>query len=190
LRMLKASVQRAFVRGMQQQLWFWGADTCKQANNLLEAYGFRRFKSLFVGGSSRYRMQWKNHTLELHSFCTGIYGGNKDGFVYIRKWDQGFAYSCNRPPIPNRYRNDCLISTKENAQRVYEAAARFLEWMEHYENWVDANYGHTYREECFCDYHRKWLSPKQAREWFRLYRSAPELLGAWNSRLKFSFTEA
>lgn len=183
---MNASVQRAFIRGMKQQLWFWGVDTCERSNNLLEAYGFRRFKSRFVGGSSRYRMTWKGRAIELHSFCAGIYGGGKDGFVYIRKWDQGFAYTCERPPIPNRYRGDCLVSPKAESQRVCEAAASFLEWIENYENWVDKNYGHAYREQCFRDYHRKWLPPKQAREWFQLYRNAPELLVSWGSKLKLA----
>lgn len=80
-----------------------------------------------------------------------------------------------------------MIDAKDEFCRVYEAASRFLEWMEHYENWVDENYGCDYREQCFREYHRKWLPPKQAKEWFRLYRNSPELLGSWSSRLKFSF---
>lgn len=185
--MLSRSLQKNFVRGMNQQFWFWGIDTCDRTNNLLEEYGFRRFKTRFVGGSSRYRKKWNGRTLELHSFCAGIYGGKKDGFIYIRKCDEGYVWLGDKPPLPNRYSSKRMLSFKNDPVRFHAAAADFLGWMDEFENWVDENYGKNYRKRCFRDYHLKWFAPKQAREWFRLYRSSPELLGSLKMKFKFSF---
>ena len=170
--MLNKKIYKQLIHGLEQQLWFFGQDTLDRENNLLEQYGFNRFRTPGHGGSSRYRIKWGHRIVDLHSFCVGIYGNNRDGFLFVRAHDKAYAYLGQKPPLPGRYRNAFLMlpSDKESKRRFYEASCDFFEWLEHYESWIDTTHGKGYRLDCYARYHRKWLSPDKARMWFQEYR--------------------
>lgn len=170
---LNQKIYKFLIRGLEQQLWFFGQDTQDRKNNLFEQYGFRRYRTLGHGGSSRYEIPWGFRTVELHSYCVGIYGGYQDGFLFVRAHDQAYAYLGQKPPLPGRYRKEFLMlpSDVESKEQFYKASYDFLEWLEHYESWLESAYGKSYRRDCYARYHRKWLEPDQSRKWFQQYRN-------------------
>ncbi|MEM7008737.1 MAG: hypothetical protein AAF462_06320 [Thermodesulfobacteriota bacterium] len=172
--MINQKTYKQLIRGLEQQLWFFGQDTAVREDNLFEQYGFSRYRTPGHGGSSRYKITWCDRTVDLHSFCVGIYGDNHDGFLFVRAHDQAYCYLGEKPPLPGRYRSSFLMlpKDKESKGRFYEASCEFLEWIEDYESWIDATYGKGYRLDCYARYHRKWLAPDQARKWFREYRES------------------
>lgn len=170
--MFNQKIYNELLRGLKQQLWFFGQDTSDRENNLFEQYGFYRYRTPGHGGSNRYKIRWGIRTLELHSFCVGIYGNNQDGFIFIRAYEQAYLYLGKKPPVPGRYRETYLAfpSAGEDKKGFYETSSEFLEWLEHYESWIDDTYGKEYRLDCYEKYHRKWLEPDKARKWFKDYR--------------------
>ena len=170
--MFNQKIYNNLIRGLKQQLWFFGQDTADRENNLFEQYGFDRFRTPGHGGSNRYKTQWGQRTLELHSFCVGIYGENQRGFIFIRAYEQAYFYLGEKPPVPGRYRDAYLAfpSDGENKKGFYQTSCEFLKWLEHYESWIDSNFGKEYRLDCYERYHRKWLEPDIARKWFQDYR--------------------
>ncbi len=171
--MLNQKTYKQLIRGLEQQLWFFGQDTLNRENNLLERYGFDRHRTPEHDGSSRYQISLGLRTVELHSFCVGIYGNNQDGFLYVRAHNRAYVYLGETPPLPGSYLKELLIFPlgRESKRRFYESSCDFLKWMELYENWIDATYGKRYRLDCYERYHRKWLEPDQARKWFHTYRA-------------------
>lgn len=91
--MFNQKIYNELLRGLKQQLWFFGQDTSEREDNLFEQYGFYRYRTPGHGGSNRYMIQWGIRTLELHSFCVGIYGNNQDGFIFIRAYEQAYLLS-------------------------------------------------------------------------------------------------
>lgn len=183
--MLNHRIIRKLNRGLEQYLWFLGQDTRDRKCNLLEEYGFHRYRTLFHGGSSRYQIPWGLKTVELHSYCVGIYGG-EEGFIFIRAQDSGFLYLGKLAPVPGRYNKKFLAtpSNEESKRRFYSASCEFLQWLEHYESWVEANCGKKYRQDCYGRYHRKWLEPDAAHDFFNRYRFDLEGLKLQNENLK------
>ncbi len=177
--MLNQKIYKQFVRGLEQYLWYLGQDTRDAENNLLEQYGFRKYRTPGHGGSSRYTIKWKSRTIDLHSFCVGIYGNNQEGFLYVRAHDKSYAYLGKKAPLPGRYRKTFLIlpSNKESKKRFFTASSVFLKWLEDYENWIETNYGKGYRRRCYRNYPGKWLSPAKARKWFQEYLKLGEITG-------------
>lgn len=180
MRLLTAAGYGYLLRGLEQQLWFLGQDVLHAAGgrkNLLVQHGFEKFKPPFQQGSSRYRTVWKGRTVELHSFCVGIYGAKADGFLYIRAKNLAAVYCGRRPPWPGRYRDALLFQPRwgwiEEEARFHRAASVFLEWLDDYETWVEREMGADYRAGCYRRYHQEWLPPEEVRDWFRLYRDAP-----------------
>lgn len=180
--MLNKKIYTQLVRGLEQHLWFLGQDTLDLKHNLLVRYGFRRYRIRGHGGSNRYKMKWRSRTVDLHSFCVGMYSTKHDGFLYVRAHDKAYAYLGKKAPLPGRYRKTFLMlpSNKESKERFFKASCEFLEWLEEYESWVDATCGKSYRRRCYRLYHRKWLSPAKARTWFKKYRK----LGSGTVNLK------
>ncbi len=162
--MLSRRDERRLVRCLEQQLWFWGQDVLAPVGNLLVARGFTKWKPRFVPGSSRYRLAWRDRVIELHSFCAGIYGGGREGFVYVRAHDAAYGYRGERPPMPDRYRQERLTPVTERA------VADFAAWVLEYESWVDAVCGTDYRPAVYRRYHRRWRPPQQARQWLAALR--------------------
>lgn len=159
--MLTAREQRQLVRALEQQLWFWGQDVLSPWGNLLVSYGFTKWKPRFVPGSSRYRLGWRDRVIELHSFCAGIYGGEREGFIYIRAHDAVCGYAGQQPPCPDRYRREWLRPVS------IPALAEFCEWILDYERWLDTHYGEEYRVAVYRRYHRQWRAPRLARAWMQ-----------------------
>tara|TARA_B100000676_G_C17826313_1_gene705365 strand:- start:30 stop:728 length:699 start_codon:yes stop_codon:yes gene_type:complete len=178
---LKPGVQSSLLRGLDQWLWFLGVDTRDPNDNLLVQHGFVKFKPRGTDGSSRYRIAWRGHRVELHGFCVGIYSGHVDGFIYIRARQQCFVYTSPHAPCPGHYHEDQLIAsdTDDSTRRFHAAASRFLGWLEEYEQWVDRTYP-GYRAACYDAYHLKWQPPAAGRAWFRHFRERPSTVGEVN----------
>lgn len=171
--MINQKIYKQLMQGLEQYLWFLGQDTKDHKNNLLREYGFRRYRARWHGGSSRYKKGWGSKTVDLHSFCVGIYSRKQDGFLFVRAHEKAYAYLGKKGPLPGRYRKTYLIlpSNKENKKRFFDASCDFLEWLEDYEAWIERTYGKGYRIGCYRRYHNKWLSPAKARKWFKSYRA-------------------
>ena len=165
MRLLRRREQRRLVRCLEQQVWFLGQDVLSPAGNLLVWHGFHKWKPPFVPGSSRYRRAWRDRVVELHSFCIGLYGGGRDGFVYVRAHDAAYGYRGQCPPLPGRYRREWLQPLSQ------PGFGEFVEWLLEYEQWVEDRCGASYREVAYQRYHRKWLAPAAARTWLENWKN-------------------
>lgn len=170
--MINQKIYKQLNRGLEQYLWYLGQDTKDPKNNLLRQYGFHRYRISGHGGSSRYKIKRGSKMVDLHSFCVGIYGKNKESFLFVRAHDQSYLYLGKKAPLPGRYRKTFLVRPvkRETKERFFIASCEFLEWLEDYETWVEKNYGKGYRIGCYKRYSSKWLSPAKARKWFQKYR--------------------
>lgn len=166
-------IYKRLIRGLEQRIWYLGLDTQDSENNLLVQYGFSRYRTSDLIGSSRYKISWGEMTVELHSLCLGIYGAKQDGFLYVRSPAGAYIYLDENPTVPGEYRPDFLFKPKsiEDKCRFHQASSIFLEWLEDYESWIDKTIGKEYRLDCYERYKRDYLSPDQARSWFRHYRN-------------------
>ena len=173
--MLKQGVEVTLSRGLEQWLWFLGLDVRHPEGNLLTRHGFRKFKPQRSKGSSRYQREWHGDLIDLHSFFVGVYPKNADGFIFIRARYQCFIYTAPHPPCPGNYPEDFIFTTNtdESIRRFHAAAARFLGWLEEYEQWLDYTCGPDYRTSCYKAYHLKWQPPSKGRNWFSWFREQP-----------------
>ena len=88
--MINQKIYKQLLRGLEQELWYLGQDTLKRESNLLEKYGFHRYRTSGHEGSSRYKLKWRNRTLDFHSLCIGIYGnGEKGGIMSPSRNNEG-----------------------------------------------------------------------------------------------------
>lgn len=128
---------RRMIAELEAQMVAWGQDTRHRAGNLLVAHGFLRLPPPAGGGSSRYRLPWRDRCLELHSFCAGLYGGGRPGFLYIRARRHGYLWRDPEPPEPGRYAEDGLDPGSRLPHRpAYLAAAHeFFTWLDEYRRW-------------------------------------------------------
>lgn len=157
------------IRGLEQYLWFLGQDT--KGRNLLVEFGFQKHQAQDHGGSSRYTLKFGHRIIELHSFCAGIYGDSKKGFLYVRAHNKAYVYHSLEAPAPGKYPLSLMTSADEARPRdFYTAIGDFLHWLERYESWIEEKYGKQYRINCYARYHKKWFPPAKARSWFRSVR--------------------
>jgi hypothetical protein len=166
-------IYRYFLRGLEQQMWFWGQDA-RHGDNLLVRYGFEHFRSS-AQGSSRYRLAWRGATIELHSFCAGLYRPGTPGFLFIRGRNEAFRYEGAEPPDPECFcRAPLAIPEHTNARDPFFAAlGLFLDWAEHYEVWLEALVGPRYRAGLFPYCPLPWLPPEAARSWLGKFAMRP-----------------
>ena len=143
---------------LQQYLWFLGQDTLNPDDNLLQQYGFAKHPAVNHGGTSRYTFKWGDRTVELHSFCVGIYGNRQNGFLFVRAHDAAYLYLGNQAPLPGHYLDDLILHPENDGvmERFLPICSEFLEWLEDYEQWIDSTQGKGYRKNCYKMYHRKW----------------------------------
>ena len=173
MHLFNQKIYKRLIRGLEQRIWYLGLDTEELENNLLVKYGFERYRTDNHIGSSRYKLNWKGMTVELHSLCLGIYSVDEDGFLYVRSPAGAYIYLDENPTLPGHYQSEHLLKPKtvEEKLRFHKASSVFLEWLEHYETWIDETLGKEYRLDCYERYKRDWLTPKEARQWFRDYRN-------------------
>ena len=111
--MLDQQTYDELICGLKQYLWFLGQDTLDPQNNLLEEYGFHKYRTPGHAGTSRYKIKKGERTVELHSFCVGIYGDKKDGFLFVRANDTAYTYLGNEaPPTWKLSKRATIRSTK------------------------------------------------------------------------------
>lgn len=172
MHVINQKIYKRLIRGLEQRIWYLGQDTIDPENNLLVKYGFERYRTADHIGSSRYKLKWGAFTIELHSLCLGVYGAEQDGFLYVRSPEGAYIYLNQNPTLPGHYRSEFLIKPKtvEDKWRFHKASCVFLEWLEHYESWLDNTIGKDYRLMCYQLYKCDGLAPDDAREWFRQYR--------------------
>lgn len=166
-------IYRYFLRGMEQQMWFLGQDV-RHGDNLLRRHGFDARRTSHRG-SSRYRLAWRGHTIELHSFCAGLYRADAPGFLFIRGNYEAYRYEGAEPPDPECFCHAPLaIPEHTDAHDPFFAAITlFLEWLEEYETWLERLVGPTYRARLFPHCPLPWLPPSEARAWLRAFARAP-----------------
>ena len=172
MHVINQKIYKRLIRGLEQRIWYLGQDTLDHENNLLVKFGFERYRTSGHIGSSRYKLKWGSLTIELHSLCLGMYVENEDGFLYVRSPAGSYIYLDQNPTVPGHYQTEFLIDPKtmEDKWRFHKASSIFLEWLEHYECWLDETVGKDYRLACHQLYKHDWLTPDQARAWFRQYR--------------------
>ncbi len=166
-------IYRYFLRGLEQQMWFWGQDA-RHGGNLLVRFGFERFRS-GAQGSSRYRLARQGATIELHSFCAGLYRPNTPGFLYIRGKYNAYRYDGSEPPDPECFCHAPLTipDHTDEADPFFAALALFLDWEEAYEAWLEDLVGPKYRAGLFPHCPTPWLPPGDARVWLRAFSAEP-----------------
>lgn len=169
----RMKIYRFLMRGLEQQMWFFGQDV-RHGNNLLARYGFRPEREVGLQGSSLYRFRGEAGLLELHSFCVGLYREEQPGFIFVRGRLNAYLHHGKMPPHPGRYGEELMIPRSESEWSAFEnAAGVFLDWVLEYEAWIDRVAGKNYRLALYPHCPLPWLEPADAREWMRRYRSAP-----------------
>ena len=182
-------VRRALIAAMEQQMWFFGCDAACADGNLLVGYGFQRYRrDVHRGESSCYRFLWRPTTggivpsahVDLHGWCAGLHPAgtcrHEGGFLYVRARNRLGWYDASEPPGPGDYDDDptsrrafCSLGRRPEPG-FCRAAARFLSWMEHYEDWIGTTCGSSYRRRCFERAPLPWLPPEEGRAWLAGYR--------------------
>ncbi len=159
--------------GLGQQMFFWGRDVLK-GDNLLLRYGFEKRPSAGLQGTSCYCKPWRHGIIELHGACAGWYPSQlgDHGFLFIRSDKRCYTHQETQPAIPGRY--DYTKLTSGNLTRLTESSRVFIEWLVHYEAWVQNQLGFDYRQGCFEMFahlptSRPWLPPTTALNWLRLF---------------------
>ena len=194
-------VRRFFVAAMEQQMWFFGCDAACADSNLLVRYGFERSRcDDHRGDSSCYRFRWRprkmggdavDASVDLHGWCAGLQPlgaeSREGGFLYVRARNRVGWYDAPEPPAPGDYDDlpDARRAFRALGRRpepgFCRAAARFLDWLEEYEDWIKASHGFRYRQRCFERAPQPWLPPERGRAWLSDYRQA--LSATWRSSL-------
>ncbi len=188
-------VRRFLAGALEQQMWFFGCDAACADGNLLVRYGFGRYRrESHRGESSCYRFRWHPKTrrdapaavVDLHGWCAGLHpvgaSRREGGFLYVRAGNRVGWYDAPEPPAPGSY--DDLPTARRAFHALgrtpepgfCRAAARFLDWLEGYESWIEDACGCRYRQRCFDQAPLPWLPPERGRAWLAEYRQ--ELSGA------------
>lgn len=171
---------RDFTSLLTQQMYFWGRDVVHPEGNLLTLHGFDRRASEGLNGTSCYRIQSDQGTIELHGACVGTFSPDSlPGFLFIRNRHRCYLYQGDEPPIPGFYADDLLRSGPVFS--LYHASCRFLDWWLDYEKWLTSAAGTGHREACYRTFRklptsRPILPPDESLRWLRQYRSSPESL--------------
>lgn len=178
---------RALMRDLSgmflQQMFFWGCDVQHPKGNLLLRIGADRFeRERSCGeGSSRYRFDWNNGKVELHSFCAGWYPqeATASGVIFIRARERFFDCAGATPLTPGQYEEGRFRFA--NPDEMLLICRPMLSWLAYYEKCVAAVTGSTYRDQCFSLYRRygksrPWLPPKDAQAWLARFLDSPETI--------------
>jgi hypothetical protein len=165
-----------FVRGLSQQMFYWGRDVMADANLLLE-FGFQKRASTGLQGTSCYRAAWRGGWIELHGACAGWYADPDGaaaaeqalGFLFIRVDQRCYGHRLREAVVPGSYPYKALIRSRD---LVMEQAQFFAQWLVEYELWVRKRAGEAYRWEGFKQYRelpksKAWLPPDQDLNWLR-----------------------
>lgn len=177
-----ASRRRSLVRDvcgcLQQQMFFWGCDAGHRDGNLLVRFGLTRIARRESGGegSSRYRMDWRDGTVELHSFCAGWYPRFGDGVVFIRSRERLFSFSGAEPLTPGFYEEERQRASTADA--MLHNCRPLVEWVAEYEFWVQTNTAKDYRHKCWMRLlsrkgGKPWLPPEEAAQWREYFVTDP-----------------
>ncbi len=174
----QASRRRSLMRDacglFQQEMFFWGCDASHRGGNLLTRFGMRRLarRETSSEGSSRYRMVWRDGTVELHSFCAGWYSRSGEGVVFIRNRERLYSCSGDEPLTPGACEPE--RHTGSNADAMLHTCRPLVEWVSEYEAWIQGQTSADYRQNCWMKLlsrmaGRSWLPPEQARRWMNLF---------------------
>ena len=166
-------IYRYFLRGMDQQMWFFGQDA-RHGGNLLLRHGFESFRT-GKQGSSRYRLAWRGATIEMHSFCAGLYRADAPGFLYIRGKGNAYRYDGSAPPDPECFCHAPLAIPAHTDARdpFFAALSLFTQWLGEYESWIEKLTGSAYRARLFPHCPVPWLPPAEARRWLLIFGAQP-----------------
>ena len=177
-----ASRRRSLVRDacgcLQQQMFFWGCDARHRSGNLLSGFGLMRIARTKNAseGSSRYRMDWGDGTVELHSFCAGWYPRSGDGVVFIRNREHLYSCTGDEPLTPGAYEDERHRGT--DADTMLQTCRPLLEWVAEYEQWIETRTPGDYRRNCWMKLlsrmgGRPWLPPAEAKTWRQCFLADP-----------------
>ncbi|MFY8214971.1 MAG: hypothetical protein ACOVMP_00035 [Chthoniobacterales bacterium] len=178
-----ASRRRSLVRDvaalLRQQMFFWGCDASCRDGNLLVRYGMTRISEKKIGseGSSRYRIEWGDGTVELHSYCAGWYSRCGEGVVYIRNRERLYACCGELPLTPGAYERD--RHSAENADAMLSISRPMVRWISEYEDWVQSRTAPDYRRKCWKRLlsrvgDKPWLPPDLAAQWRDTFLTNPD----------------
>ena len=136
---------------LNQQIWYWGRDICKEEGNLLLEIGFERIEPPPTSDavSSVYSLELPgNRNIILRGY--GIfYGCSNHGGIFLRRYEFIPGYSSNsklqnppwldtdlpqfRSPLKNELRSYTFLLTE------------LITWIQNYEKNILKNYGLGYR---------------------------------------------
>ena len=128
---------RDFARELEQRMLRWGRDVTSPHGNLLLRHGFTRLRAPDQGGSSRYRLAWRDRQIELHSSCVTLCGGGRPGLRYVRRSQRVYLCSAPEPPPPGDRSDAALILPfrPDEMASFRSAAAEFRSWLDRYSAW-------------------------------------------------------
>lgn len=162
-------------------MFFWGCDVRHPEGSLLSRVGMDRLarSERSEEGSSRYRMEWRNGLVELHSYCVGWYASDAPvpGILFIRSLERITSCVGPLPLTPGKYEQKRMIS--EGADDLLQSVKPLVSWILFYETQVGRLAGSTYRGDCWRRYlsrmgSRPWLPPGEAESFFQSFLEDPK----------------
>ena len=158
-----------FKAALLQQMFFWGRDVLTGGNLLIE-HGFIKLPSPGLKGTSCYRQDYCNGSIELHGACAGWYPGvhnPRPGFLFVRTTGRCTSHHLHEPVIPGHYQAKDL---SHDTASTMSGAQVFAAWLADYEDWIIRQQGADYRQQCrrmlsSLPKGRPWLPAEQATEW-------------------------
>jgi hypothetical protein len=163
---------------LHQQCWCWGQDIRRADGNLLLEYGFQRSRPPSnIRGSSRYQMRLSaRSTITLWGF--GFYYARCGrGGVYLNRYDCRPRYCHHAGFLEDVWTIEampqaCPRHRETHRREVAYLAAKAMNWISSYEQWVLDRCGKAYRQSTLREWHEPSILPERLpEEWSRLGRS-------------------
>jgi len=137
---------------LDQQMWFLGRDFQHPDGNLLLRFGFARERPpAEVSGTSRYAIATAAGTLVLWGWGAVWRDGHPLALL-LRRHGPGPRLTSALTSLDNVWAHTALVGTPAQSDaehaRLHTLLADFADWVQHYEQWVRATCGESWRTEC------------------------------------------
>lgn len=137
---------------LDQQMWFFGRDIQHPDGNLLLRFGFARERPpVGVSGTSRYTLATPAGSLTLWGWGA-LWCDTGPRALLMRRHGPGPRLVAAAETHQSVWAHTAIPDTRApigaDVRRVGTLLAEFAGWVQHYERWVRATCGESWRQEC------------------------------------------
>lgn len=144
--------RRAMCSCVETQMWCFGADIRYPHGNLLLEFGFQRERPPEgISGSSAYRITYDGTFCNLWGFSI-LFSQRELGTLQLRRHDWEPRWDTQQLNLPSLWQATALPRLGRpkglhDWERARELLRRGLDFLAHYELWIEERRGTTYREK-------------------------------------------